>query len=199
MPKSFRFYTQQLSTQQRVLLFLVEVFRPVFWLVRVVCLVLFGWWLGPLFDRWIRTGFAQEIEEKIPFLVGTHVSGYGGRIVADPKPSANDTHMDYVCVASATLIFKFRRWHRENYGIEVAPTFAPTDSFELLDALLLLDPGAHIERSNLDVDWRYWGKLLEPRFRLLQQAFDAEHFADTKAALVSQQSGRGILGNWLRN
>jgi hypothetical protein len=75
MPKSLRFYTRRLSTRQKVLLFLVEVFRPFFWLVRVVCLVLFGWWLGPLFDRWIRNGFVQEIQEKIPFLFGTYVYG----------------------------------------------------------------------------------------------------------------------------
>jgi hypothetical protein len=193
MPQSLRFYTRRVSTRQRVLLFLIVVFRPVFWLIdialRLVYLVLFAWWFGPLIDRWARNGFAQEIQEKIPFLFGLY--GYGGRVVADPMPPAKDTQMDYLCVASTSVIFKFRRWHRENYGIQVAPAFAPTEFFELLDALLLLLPESQIERSKLEIDWRYWGKLLEPRLRLLAQAFDAEHFADTKAALLSQQSASG--------
>src|SRR5277367_405575 len=178
-----------MSMLAKVLLFLAGVLRPVFWLIgitaRLVYLVLFSWWFGPLTDRWSRNAFAREIQEKIPFLFGP--CGDVSKVVADPKPYTNDKSMGYVCVASTSLMLKFRRWRDENYGVEVAPTFAPTDTYDLVGVLLLLDPAAQIERSRLDWDWRYWGKLLEPRFRLLEQAFDSEHFAGTKSKLWSQQ------------
>ena len=93
--------------------------------------------------------------------------------------------MDYLCVASTCLILKFRRWHRENYGVEVAPTFAPTEFYDVLDALRLLDPTANTKLPMLDVSWRFWGQLLEPRFQLLERAFGMEHFQDTKDRLAS--------------
>jgi len=174
-----------ISTSAKVLLFLLEVFRPVFWLIgralRLIYLVLFSWWFGPLTDRWLRNSFAQQIQQKVPFLFAAQ----GARVIADPKPYVNDENMSYVCVATAALILKFSKWRDENYGIQVAPTFAPTDFYDLLDAVLLVDPEQKVDRSKLEIDWRYWGKLLEPRFRLLEQAFDLEHFAETKARLLS--------------
>ena len=81
-------------------------------------------------------------------------------MVADPRPEANDKSLDYVGVASASLIFKFHRWHRENYAIQVAPTFASAESYELLDALRFVDPHVEIDRPKIDTNWRYWAKLL---------------------------------------
>lgn len=170
---------------------MLEVFRPIFFLVgfvsRLFYRVGFSWWLNPLFARWVQNGFAEEIKQKIPFLFGLY--GYGYKVVEDPMANANDESMDYICIASHSLIFKFRRWHRENYGIQIAPSFAPTELYDVLDALLLVDPQTKIDRSKLDTNWRCWGNLLEPRFRLLEEAFDPEHFDRTKAAL----SGRATL------
>jgi len=142
--------------------------------------------MNPLYDHWVRDDFAKDIRKAIPSLFDRH----GGRVVPDAKPYGNDENMDYVCVACPSLILKFRRWHRENYSIEIAPAFAPTDSYEVIDALLLVDSQADVDQSKLDVDWWRWGNLIEPRFVLLEHAFDAEHFAETKAMLLSRQSRR---------
>jgi len=85
------------------------------------------------------------------------------------------------------LILKFRRWRRENYGVQVAPTFAPAEFYELLDALRFVDPTANTKLQMLDVSWRLWGQLLEPRFHLIEKTFNTENFPDTKAGLVSSQ------------
>jgi hypothetical protein len=146
--------------------------------------MLFSWWLNPAFDRWVRNGFAQEIKEAIPSLFDVH----GARVISDPKPETNDSNMDYVCLASGSLIFKFCRWRSENYGVEVATTFASTEFFDLLDALHFVDPTANTKLATLDTSWRVWGQLLEPRFHLLKQAFKAEHFLDTKARLASHRA-----------
>lgn len=177
--------TRETTTAARVLVFLFEVLRPLFLLVgfvlRVIYKTLFSWWMNPLFDRWIRNGFAEDITEAIPSLFGLH----GGRVVPDPKPYVTDENMDYLCVASTCLILKVRRWHRENYGVQVAPTFAPTEFYDVLDALHLLDPTANTKLPMLDVSSRFWGQLLEPRFQLLERAFGMENFQDTKDRLAS--------------
>jgi hypothetical protein len=180
---------RQPSATARVLLFLLEVFRPIFWIIgfffRLINPVLFSWWVNPLFDRWIRSGFAKDIRDAIPSLFDLH----GGRIIPDPKPETNDKGMDYVCISTPTLVLKFRRWHRENYGIEVAPTFAPKESFELPDVLNALDTAAAPDRNLMDGSWFYWGKLLEPRLQLLEHAFSLEHFQNTKEKLSTRKWG----------
>lgn len=182
--------TRQTKMSAKILLFLLEVFRPLFLLIgfvlRIIYRVLFSWWANPLFDNWVRDNFAKDIREAIPSLFDVHA----GKVVPDPKPYVNDENMDYLSVGCPSLVFKFRRWHRENYGVEVAPTFAPTDSYEVFDALLLVDPQVKGDQSKLDVDWRYWGNLIEPRFGLLEKAFDSEHFGETKAILLSRHSWR---------
>lgn len=174
---------RQPKVSVRILDFLLEVFQPVFWLIRfifrLVNPVLFSWWLKPLFERWVRNGFAEDLKQAIPALFDLH----GGRVVTDPNPRANDSNMDYVCISSPTLVFKFRRWHRENYEIEVAPTFAPTDFYQLLDVLHVVDPTLKTERGPANESWYLWGRLLEPRFELLEKAFSAESFQDTKVGL----------------
>ena len=139
-----------------------------------------SWWLNPVFDQWIRNGFAREIRQAIPSIFDLH----GGRVVPDPKPNTNDRNMDYLCVASTFLVFKFRRWHRENYAVQVAPRFSPTDFYDLLNAPRFTDPTANTNAPLLNVSWRGSGELLEPRFLLLEQAFSAEEFPDTKAMLA---------------
>ena len=197
MPRSVRFYTRRPTTSGRIVLFLLEVFRPILFLLgfvsRLCYRVAFSWWLNPLFDRWIQNGFAEEIKHQMPFLFGLY--GYGCKVVEDPRPDANDESMEYICIASPSLIFKFRRWRRENYGIQVAPTFAPTEFFDLLDALNLVDAAVDPERllpearweqkRMLDTSWRPWGQLLEPRFQLLERAFGMENFQVTKDTLAS--------------
>ena len=173
--------------QARVLLFLLEVFQPVFWLVgfvaKLIYRVLFSWWLNPLFDRWIRNGFAQEINVAIPWLFYLH----GAKIVRDRKQNTNSESMGYLCLATNSLIFKFRRWRSENYGVEIAPIFAPTELYELPDVLHLVDPEANTKLRELDISWRSWGRLLEPRFHLIEQAFSVENFQETKARLAAER------------
>jgi len=108
-------------------------------------------------------------------------------VIPDPRPRANDSNMDYVCVGTSSLILKFCHWRRENYPVEVAPTFAPTEFCDILDALRLIDATANTRNRLLDTSWREFGQLLEPRFRLLQEAFNTEHFPDTKAKLASNR------------
>ncbi|HWY32202.1 MAG TPA: hypothetical protein VNX46_15680 [Candidatus Acidoferrum sp.] len=175
--------TQRDSTSSAVPVGSVSAGWIIRFIFRSINLVLFSWWVNRLFDRWIRNGFAADIRGAIPALFDLH----GGKVIRDPKPETNDGGMDYVCISTPTLLFKFRRWHRENYGVEVAPPFAAKESFELLDILNALDTTVVPDRNfmNLmDTSWRYWGELLEPRFKLLEHAFSSEHFQETKKHII---------------
>ena len=113
---------------------MLEALRPIFFVVGFVR-------LNPLSDRWIQRAFADEIRRAMPFLFDR----YEGRVIPDPRPEANDLNMDYVCVGTHNLIFKFARWRRENYEVRVSPSFAPTDLYELVDALRVADSAANAQ------------------------------------------------------
>lgn len=168
-------------------MFLLEVLSPFLWLIgfifRSIYKLFFSWWLNPTFEGRFRKWFAEDIKQGMPFLFDQ----YSARVVRDPKPQVNDPNMDYVCLASAGLVFKFARWHRENYTVQVAPTFAPADLCDILDVLRVIDPTANTRDRLLDTSWRQFGKLLEPRFQLLAQAFDTEHFAETKRQIAESR------------
>jgi hypothetical protein len=173
----------RLPAKGRQVSLLIEVLRPLVLLVaiilRLIYRVLFSWWVNPLLDRQFRRSFAEEIRLAMPFLFDL----YGGRIVSDPNARANDPHMGYVCIATAGLVFKFRRWRDESYGVQIAPSFAHTQFYDLLEALRLVDPAPDTKLPLLDISWHPWGKLLEPRFLLLEKAFGEQRFGDTKAKL----------------
>ena len=172
------------SRSARVFDFLIEVNRPLFPVYGLAVRLFFGvflaWWSNPLLDRWTRKDFSEDIKLGIPSLFELH----GARVISDPKPQANESEMDYLCFASATLIFKFHRWHNENYGVQIAPTFAPTEFCDLLSAQRMLDGTTNIKEPMLETSWHFWGLLLEPRFHLLEEAFDKEHFPETKSRLA---------------
>jgi hypothetical protein len=184
MPDSVRPYTQRPTTSARIVLFLLEVFRPILFVLgfvlRLLYRLLFSWWLNPLFDRWVQKAFADEIRQAMPFLFDR----YQGRVIPDPRPEANDPQMDYVCVGTQNLIFKFARWRRENYEVRVSPSFAPTDSYELADALRVADSAANAQAFPEVNSWRHFSRLLEPRFRSLEVVFSKDNFQRTKLKLA---------------
>ena len=184
MPDSVRSDAQRPTASAKIILFLVDAFRPILFVVgfvlRLVYRLLFSWWLNPRFDRWIERGFAEEIRQAMPFLFDR----YGGKVVADPRPEANDPHMDYVCIGTQNLIFEFARWRSENYEVRVSPSFAPTDSYELTNALYVADAESTSKAYPEAESWQHFSRLLEPRFTLLELAFSKDNFQETKLKLA---------------
>jgi len=171
--------------KEKTLVFAIQVSRLVF---RVAGLVLpffyklfFSWWLKPFLDQWFRNRFADELRLRIPFLFDL----YGAKVVRDPRRETNSSAVGYVCLAAGGIILKFRSWRDEAYGTQISPAFAPSDFCELLDALKAVDPAVDTELAALEFRWGAWGKLLEPRFHLLQHAFSKRQFAETKMKLAT--------------
>jgi len=148
--------------------------------LRLAYRVLISWWLNPQFERWAERAFADEIRQAMPFLVDR----YEGKVVADPRPEANDPHMDYVCMGTRHLVFKFARWRRQNYEVRVSPSFAPTDSYELSDALYVADTDSTSKAFPEAESWQNFSRLLEPRFELLELAFSKDNFQAAKLKLA---------------
>ena len=172
------------TTSPKVLRFLLEVFRPILLVVgfvlRLFYRLSFSWWLNPLFDRSIQNAFADEIRQAMPFLFDR----YKGRVVSDPRPEANEPYMDYACVGTQDLIFKFARWRGEKYEVRVSPSFAPTDSYELADALCVADSAANAQAFREADRWQLFSQLLEPRFSSLELAFSKDNIQNTKLKLA---------------
>lgn len=168
----------------RAAVFLLVVCRPILLLIgfvlRLVYRLFFSWWLNPALDHWNRKAFADEVRQAMPFLFDQ----YKARVVPDPRPEANDPHMDYVCIRARNLIFKFGRWRSENYEVRVSPSFAPTDSYEIVDALRVADPAANAQPFPEVASWKLLSRILEPSFHLLETAFHQDNFQDTKFRLA---------------
>ena len=138
--------------------------------------LILGCWLEPILNRSFRRAFAEDIRRAMPFLF----ERYGAKIIRDPSPESNDPYQDYVTLGASNLVFKFSKWRDENFAIDVSPTYAPGDSRKLVDAIRAVNPAEKATGSISDVSWRPWGKILEPNFALLQEAFKEDNYAATK-------------------
>ncbi len=171
-------------------MFLLVVFGPLLRLLGFVLKILYrlfvSWWLNPALDRGARESFAKEIRLAFPFLF----TKYEGKLGPCPRPETQSPEMDYICIATTTLVFEFSRWHNENYEIRVSPVFAPKDSYDLIDALNVVETaGRPILAPTID-NWPSFARLLEPRFLPLETAFSSENFAETKQRLAQLRLGK---------
>jgi len=131
-------------------------------------------------DHSLEKRFAAEIREAAPFLFEL----FGAKVVSPPRPEPEGSQLERVCIATENLIFQFSRWHREDYRVRVSPVFSPNNSYDLIDALQVADPLDHsIARPGID-HWSLFARLLEPRFHLLEIAFNRDNFAYTERKLA---------------
>ena len=131
-------------------------------------------------DHSFEKRFVAEIREAAPFLFEL----LGAKVVAAPRPEPEGSQIELICIATENLIFQFSRWHREDYKVRVSPVFSPNNSYDLIDALQVADPtDQSIVRPKID-HWPLFARLLEPRFHLLERAFNRDNFADTERKLA---------------
>lgn len=148
--------------------------------LKVLYRVFFSWWLNPALDYWAKKSFVTEINHAFPFLF----EQYHATIAPPPRPGAQSPDMAYAWIAATNLLFEFTRWHDENYAISVSPTFAPRHSYDLIDALRVAAPEGLAVLSPSGNSWAFFARLLEPRFQLLQVAFNQDNFAGTKQKIA---------------
>ncbi len=177
------------TRKQQIVFFLIDVFKPVYYvlafLLPLIWKIFFSWWLGPLMNHHLDKLYVVELKQALPFMFDL----LGGKVVRCPRPEPKGSQIDRICIATENLIFDFSRWHRENYSVRVSPSFSPKNSYDLVDALRVADPtDLSIARPNVD-HWSLFGRLLEPRFHLLEIAFNQEHFAATGEKLVELRLG----------
>jgi hypothetical protein len=160
--------------------------RLVGFVLKILYNVFFSWWLNPALDHWVQESFASEIRQAFPFLF----TQYRGKVVPSPRPEAQSPEMAYVSIATVNLVFEFSRWRNENYAVRVSPTVAPKDSYDLIDALRVVEPAGQTILSPSVDGWRLFARLLEPRFLLLETAFNQEKFGYAKQKLAQLRLGK---------
>jgi hypothetical protein len=180
------------TTKKQIIFFLIEVFRPVFYvlafLLPLIWKVFFSWWLGPLLDRHFDRLFVTEIRQAAPFLFDL----FGGKVSQLPRPEPKGSQIERVCIATENLIFQFSRWHREDYKVRVSPVFSPNNSYDLVDALRVADPvDRTISPPRVD-SWPLFARLLEPRYHHLEIAFNRDNFAETERKLAELRLGKTV-------
>jgi hypothetical protein len=78
----------------------------------------------------------------------------------------------------------------EVYRVRVSPTFAPNDSYDLMDALSVADP-ARIAELPPEIDnWHHFARLLEPGFEQMQKDFNPDNFTDSKRKFCLLLAGK---------
>jgi hypothetical protein len=111
-------------------------------------------------------------------------------VVPNPQPQPRDPGVGEVCVVSGNLFLRFSQWRSESYDVRVSPTFAPNDSYNLLDALYVVDPARGTDLPSDLRNWHHFARLVEPRFEQMQAAFNPENFVDTKRKFALLQTGK---------
>jgi hypothetical protein len=181
--KNQRLQSQPKMVTRRIVITLLVGFGLV---IKTLYKLFFAWWLNPALNYWAQKSFANEIKQAFPFLFAQ----YKAKVVPSPRPGAQSPEMAYICIATVDLVFEFTRWRDENYAVTVSPTFAPKDSYELIDALRVVDLTGQTTDSPHVNGWSLFARLLEPRFPMLEAAFNQENFADTKEKFVQLRSSK---------
>ena len=188
--KGFSLHPRPKTVLARILIFLIEVFGPILRLVGFIVQAIYGafffWWLNPALDRRAEKSFADEIKQAAPFLFAQ----YDGKVISEPRPETRGSSDRSVCIASGNLFLRFSQWRTENYNVRVSPTFAPNDSYDLVDALRVVDPARATEVPPDINNWHHFARLLEPRFEKMQGSFNQENFADSKRKFASLRVGK---------
>ncbi|MGA2301065.1 MAG: hypothetical protein ABSG77_10290 [Candidatus Acidiferrum sp.] len=178
------------TTKKQVIFFLIDVFRPVYYILAfflpLIWKVFFSWWLGPLLDHHFDQLFEAEIRQAAPFLFDL----FGGKVRQPPQPEPKGSQIERVCIATENIIFQFSRWHREDYKVLVSPAFLPNNSYDLIDALRVADPVDQTISSPKAYSWPLFARLLEPRYHLLEIAFNRDNFVDTEKKLAELRLGK---------
>ncbi|MDQ1405534.1 MAG: hypothetical protein QOG55_1163 [Acidobacteriaceae bacterium] len=169
----------------RILIFIIEAFGPILrllgFIVQAIYGAFFSWWLNPALDRRAE----KSIKQAAPFLFDQ----YEGKVVSEPRTETRGSSDHSVCIASGNLFLRFSQWRTENYNVRVSPTFAPNDSYDLVDALRVGDPARATEVPPDINNWHHFARLLEPRFEQMQRSFNQENFADSKRKFVLLRVG----------
>jgi hypothetical protein len=172
----------------QVTTFLLQSLRPPLRLIAIALEIayklLFSWWSNSLLDYRAKKSFVEDIKQAAPFLFAE----YGGKVVPEPRPEANDSRIGCICIVSRNLFFRFSQdWRTENNNVRVSPSFAPNDSYDLMDALRVVDPAAESVLPTGAASWNHFARLLEPRIHLLETAFTQNNFSDTKRKIALLQ------------
>jgi hypothetical protein len=136
-----------------------------------------------MFGRWTERSFAKDIETAAPFLSVEY-----GAALTKSHPKARSPRFECKLRLSRNLIFEFSKWRDENYWVRVSPTFAPRDSYDLLDVL----GAASTEPASIPsyiMSWSQFAKRVEPKLMAIENTFSEENFAATKARLANLQTG----------
>lgn len=141
--------------------------------------IFFSWWMNPLLNRSMRKSSATEIEQAFPFLFNE----FGAKLVPCPRPQAHDSRMNYVCCATANVLFEFSTWHGEYTAVRVAPTFDPRDSYDLTEVInIFRAPGQALPATTVG-GWRVFARMLEPQMPKIETALSAANFSETRSKL----------------
>ena len=148
---------------------LIEFIRPpvllLGFVVKTIYRVMFGWWLGPWFQRKANQSLIEDIRAKLPFLfpIGNFVEHPRIRVLPFDYASAE--------LGWENLLFSFTRG-REETNVLVAPRHAPNRSYELGPVIAALED-------------------LEAFGRKADHSYPTLHSVVRRPSLLLSQSNRG--------
>ncbi|MGA8431648.1 MAG: hypothetical protein WB729_17625 [Candidatus Sulfotelmatobacter sp.] len=144
---------------------LIQMLEPLilgpYWVIRVIYVVLFGWWLNPWQQRRSNQSLWDEVQANLYFLYSE------GRPIIEKRPHPLPFDYASVRILFGNIYFRFTRGRGE-LNVTLAPRHEPTRSHELSLVLTALD-SCHFKP--LGSDWKSIAGALRPRLDALNKVF----------------------------
>lgn len=153
----------QQATKNRIFALVTPLLSGLAFVVKMLSIILFGWWLFPFLQWKNSREFMKEVKLKWCSLL-------------QPASSMTVASGDSatITIAQGNLLFTLVRWHDET-SIRVAPRHVPAESYDLGPLVAAIEHRHYSERDIVH-DLEGAEKLLLPRLNALNAAFSEQQY-----------------------
>lgn len=154
----------------------------------------FRWWLEPLLTRWAEHDSKKAVKGDLGFLFA--------KFAAHFVPNERKYRWGKVVTLAAGDIKIRVSLDRSEYCVALSPNTEPSEWVGVRDLLAVVIP-EYVLPPYDPLSLPEWGKLLEPHFPRIEEAFGAERYPVTRHDLAQRRVNRKLqmkaeAGNYYR-
>jgi hypothetical protein len=142
--------------------------------IKGIYVVLFRWWLEPLLTRQAERSLMRDVKRDLAFLFAR----FGAQFV----PNERKYKWGKVVTLAAGNVKIRASLDRGEYGVALSPNTEPSEWTGIRDLLTAIVPD-YVRPPYDPLSLYEWGKLLEPYFLRIEEAYQPENYAVTSRNL----------------